>query len=217
MGYNHCPSAPEGILPNRMLDYHSITHGTVMVNLTRFFFLAILLPVLFTLTACQATLYEKGTVLDTNRVAQIQVGRTTRAEVKDLLGVPTIVNSFRRDRWVYVQDRQVKNIQRTFARVINRVEITFDKRGVVYDIKHNFGEELLNPQTLPEARNTQNWFGWLWGGEYMRPAIAGHPPTKEKEAESSNTTDPSSAAEKEPETQRPATNPWWKVWSSDKE
>lgn len=182
-----------------------------MVNLTRFFFLAILL----TLTACQATLHEKGTVLDTDRLAQIKVGSTTRAEVKNLLGVPTIVNSFRRDRWVYVQDRQVKNIQRTFSRVINRVEITFDNRGVVEDIQHNFGEALLNPQTLPEARNTQNWFGWLWGGEYMRPAIDARSPTT-KEA-GSDTTEPSPSDPEKPATGQRGANPWWKFWSSGQE
>ena len=185
-----------------------------MVKWTRIFFLAILLPFSLSLIACQAVVYEKGTVLNPQNVARIKAGETTRAQVKDLLGVPTIVNSLRKDRWIYVQDRQFKNIQRTFARVINRVEITFDERGVVKNIQHNFDQELLDPQSLPEAHNAKSWFAWLWDGAYARPATGGQPADSVTPAAS--TTNPSSGAQGATEN-RPGTNPWWRFWSSGKE
>ncbi|MEO5340068.1 MAG: outer membrane protein assembly factor BamE [Magnetococcus sp. MYC-9] len=182
-----------------------------MVRTTRFFFLALLLPFSLLLAGCQAVVHEKGTILDPKRVALITVGQTTRAQVKELLGVPTMVNSLRKDRWIYVQDRQFKNVQRTFARVINRVEVTFDERGVVKDIQHNFDDALLDPQTIPEARTQQQWFNWLWSGEYARPAVAGSPSaTPSSGGDIPLPTDPP------PELSR-HTHPWWKFWSSGKE
>ncbi len=186
-----------------------------MVTLTRSFFLTILFALSLSLVACQATVHEKGTLLNPKTVAQIRKGVTTRAQVKDLLGVPTVVNSFRKERWSYVQDRQYKNIQRTFARVINRVEITFDQRGVVQEIQHNFDDELLDPQTLPDASNSQAWFGWLWGGEYGRPATGGRPP--EKVTRSDASPEESLLPREESTEQRQEGNPWWRFWSSSKE
>ncbi|MBF0160652.1 MAG: outer membrane protein assembly factor BamE [Magnetococcales bacterium] len=184
-----------------------------MVRLTRFFSSVLLWFVALLLIACQATVHEKGTILNPYTVAQIKVGQTTRAQVKELLGVPTIVSSLRKDRWAYVQDRQFKNVQRTFSRVINRVEITFDERGVVKEIQNNFDDVLLDPQTVPEAKNTQQWFAWLWGGEYMRPAIGG-PPAAPVAAEEPKA--PVGAPEESLE-KRGGTHPWWRFWSSDKE
>ena len=146
-----------------------------MARLTQYPLMAILIA-LFSLTACQAVIHEKGSILDPKHVAQIEVGKTTMAEVKNLLGVPTFVNNFRKGRWSYVQDRQFKNIQRTFSRVINRVDIIFDERGIVKDIKHNFDDTLLDPRTTPNAQNDQSWLRWLWEGEYMRPATKSQHP-----------------------------------------
>ena len=130
------------------------------------------------LPACQAVIHEKGTILDPASVAKIQVGQTTSVQVRESLGTPTFINPFLKNRWAYVQDRPFKNLQRTFARAANRVEITFDNHGIVQEIQHNFGTALLNPETLPSAKNDQSWLRWLWGGEYMRPATERHPAPK---------------------------------------
>ncbi len=187
-----------------------------MVRLIRFFFLSILLSFSLFLVACQAVIHEKGTMLDPALVAQIKVGVTTRAQVKEWLGVPTIVHVYRKDVWVYLQDRQYKNIQRTFARVINRVEITFDERGVVKEIQHNFGDKLLNPETLPAAHNNKSWFGWLWDTEYMRPATEGGEVTK-PEGEVAQVANPVPDEQKGPSEQRKEGRSWWRFWSSDQE
>lgn len=167
-------------------------------------FAAVLFSFLLFLGACQAVIHEKGTILDPRDVAKIEVGKTNMAQVKAILGVPTFVNSFRKNQWSYVQDRQFKNLQRTFSRVVNRVEITFNKRGIVEDLQHNFDETLLNPKEMPEAQNDQNWMRWLWGGEYMQPA------TKRLDPRSTPET---TNAPKEPEeslSEKVKADPWWK-------
>ncbi|MBF0184859.1 MAG: outer membrane protein assembly factor BamE [Magnetococcales bacterium] len=177
-----------------------------MVNWPRSLFLLLSATLLLLLTSCQATVQEKGTILNPQLVSRIQPGRTTRAQVKEMLGIPTVINTVRRDRWIYIQDRQYRNIQRTFARVINRVEITFDERGVVKDIQHNFADQLLDPEKLPEAKNTQAWFSWLWDGEYARPATGSGSqllPAKEIPVHTLE--------------EQPKSNPWWKFWSKEKE
>lgn len=194
-----------------------------MARLNQHPFVLILFALSFlSLTACQAVIHEKGTILDPRKVALIQVGQTTRAQVKEMLGVPTFGDNFRRDRWSYIQDRQLKNLQRTFSRAINRVEVTFDKRGVVQKIQHNFGEALMDPITLPEAQNNQSWFRWLWGGEYMRPAIKSQQTenaSQVSEATASEANAPSEAPETESLEKSPEESgdkkPWWRLWSFD--
>ncbi|HIJ85530.1 MAG TPA: outer membrane protein assembly factor BamE, partial [Magnetococcales bacterium] len=83
------------------------------------------------LTACQAVVNESGNIIDPEKVVQIQTGLSNRDDVLKLLGPPTLINTFRQERWIYIQDRQFKNIQRTFSRVTNRIEITFDANGLV--------------------------------------------------------------------------------------
>ena len=162
----------------------------------------------FSLTACQAVLHEKGSILDPKKVAQIKVGETTQAEVKDILGVPTIVNSFQKNRWSYIQDRQFKNLQRTFSRAVNRVEITFDQRGVVQNVSHNFDKELMDPEALPAAKNDKPWLQWLWGGDYIRPATeVEEQQPKPKNATVANTPKPTPSDPQNP------SQPWWKFWS----
>ncbi|MBF0096513.1 MAG: outer membrane protein assembly factor BamE [Magnetococcales bacterium] len=177
-----------------------------MVKWPRTLLLTLSACLLLILSACQATIQEKGTILNPQAVERIQPGRTTRAQVKELLGVPTIVNTVRKDRWIYIQDRQYRNIQRTFARVVNRVEVTFDARGVVRDVQHNFNDQLLDPEKMPEAQNTQLWFAWLWDGEYARPATgAGSTLLPASEIPTHSIAEPTKL------------NPWWKFWSKDKE
>ncbi|WP_130470687.1 outer membrane protein assembly factor BamE [Candidatus Magnetaquicoccus inordinatus] len=177
-----------------------------MVKWPRSLFWLFLASLLSLLSACQARIQEKGTIISPQAVERIQVGRTTRAQVKELLGFPTVINTVRRDRWIYIQDRQYRNIQRTFARVINRVEITFDERGIVRDLRHNFADELLDPEKIPEAQNTQLWFAWLWDGEYARPATG-----------SGNKVLPATEIPAHALDATPKSNPWWKFWSADKE
>lgn len=172
--------------------------------------------ILLMLSGCQAVIHEKGTILDPKTVDHIEVGLTSRNEVRMLLGPPTFVNNFREERWIYIQDRQFKNMQRTFSRAANRIEITFDESGTVADMKRNFGDTLLDPTTLPEAQNEQSWFGWLWGGKYIRPATQGVDPTQipMRHPETEDEEQASGEAAKETNKNRD-TGPWdpfWRFW-----
>ncbi|MEO5330702.1 MAG: outer membrane protein assembly factor BamE [Magnetococcus sp. YQC-5] len=159
------------------------------------------------LTGCQAQLHESGVILNPEATAKIHPGITTRAEVLERLGPPTLVNTFNSNRWLYVQDRKFQNMQRTFSRVANRIEITFDSNGVVQDIKKNFNDQVWDPTQVPEANSDKGWMSWLWDRSYIHPATNPSAPSSSgvspKAAESSNQAEPTPS------------KPWWRFGSSD--
>ncbi|MBF0152485.1 MAG: outer membrane protein assembly factor BamE [Magnetococcales bacterium] len=114
----------------------------------------ILLAMLFNLaiSSCQTLTQEQGNILDPQKVAQIREGRTTRKDVLGLLGSPTIVNSFKPNRWIYLQDSRFDKF-----RAINRVEIEFDKQGVVRFVTRNFGDDIWNPQQLSATEQDRSF------------------------------------------------------------
>jgi outer membrane protein assembly factor BamE (lipoprotein component of BamABCDE complex) len=134
-------------------------------HLPRLIFLILLIG----LAGCQARIHDTGSVIKPEDVNKIVVGVTDFREVRKLLGPATIVNSFQRRRWIYIQDRQYKNLQRTFARTANRIEITFDSQGIVEKIERNFGEELIDPEKDPDSKLKSKWGSWFWKGEYDQP------------------------------------------------
>ncbi len=132
------------------------------------------------LAACQAVVSESGNIIEPGKVDQIHIGQTHRDEVIKLLGPPTLVNTFREERWIYIQDRQFKNIQRTFSRVTNRIEITFDTNGQVRDIQRNFNDTLYDPRNVSKENEDKGYTRWLFGGEFSKPVTDAKPdPAKE--------------------------------------
>ncbi|MBF0309110.1 MAG: outer membrane protein assembly factor BamE [Magnetococcales bacterium] len=118
------------------------------------------------LAGCQAAVQEKGNILETDRMQEIRTGVTTRSRVQELLGHPTLVNSFRPDRWIYVQDRRYKD-QRNTSRLI----IDFDSRGVVRNVERNFDKEVLDPRESPDSRTESLWTHMKpWGGRELPKA-----------------------------------------------
>ncbi|MEO5378683.1 MAG: outer membrane protein assembly factor BamE [Magnetococcus sp. DMHC-6] len=131
-----------------------------MIRLYRKFIHSFIL--ILSLSACQAVMHEKGTILKPEDVNSIKIGVTNQQQVRDLLGSPTLVNLFRKERWIYIQDREYKNLQRTFTRVANRVEITFDQRGIVQEIDRNFQDKILDPNEVEKSNDTQSsWLAWF--------------------------------------------------------
>ncbi|MBF0125249.1 MAG: outer membrane protein assembly factor BamE [Magnetococcales bacterium] len=102
--------------------------------------------VLILLTACTPVVYERGNIIDPAAVDRIQVGRTNHRQVMELLGSPTFVNSFRHERWIYLQERHYESYRTT-----NRLEIVFDTQGIVRNIQRNFGDQLWDPEQLSES------------------------------------------------------------------
>ncbi|MBF0109362.1 MAG: outer membrane protein assembly factor BamE [Magnetococcales bacterium] len=135
------------------------------------------------LAACQAIVSESGNIIETDKADQIHIGQTHRDQVRELLGPPTLVNTFRQERWIYIQDRQFKNIQRTFSRVTNRIEITFDEQGLVRDIQKNFNDSLYDPRHSSRENEDRSYAKWLFGGEFSKPMTD---PPKESESAAEN-------------------------------
>ncbi|MBF0194775.1 MAG: outer membrane protein assembly factor BamE [Magnetococcales bacterium] len=136
------------------------------LNLPRIIFFILLIA----LAGCQARLQDTGTMIKPEDINKIVVGVTSFQEVKKLLGPATIVNTFRRERWIYIQDRRYKNLQRTFSRAANRIEITFNNQGIVEKIERNFGESLIDPEKDKYSELKSRWGSWFWDGGYERPA-----------------------------------------------
>ncbi|MBF0426009.1 MAG: outer membrane protein assembly factor BamE [Magnetococcales bacterium] len=130
------------------------TPGATRPTMARLSLLPAVLSLLsgFMLVACQTLVQEQGNILDPQKVAQIREGRTTRKEVQGLLGSPTIVNSFKPNRWIYLQDSRFDKYQ-----AVNRVEIEFDQKGVVRYLARNFGDEVWNPQQLSAAEQERSF------------------------------------------------------------
>ncbi|MBF0422827.1 MAG: outer membrane protein assembly factor BamE, partial [Magnetococcales bacterium] len=149
---------------------------------TPFFIHVFLIALSLFLTACQAVISESGNIIEPAKVDQIQAGVSNRDEVLRLLGPPTLVNSFRQERWIYIQDRKFKNMQRTFSRVANRLEITFDDNGMVKDIKRNFNETLYDPREVAKPSDEKSYTKWLFGGEFSKPSTDPRPEEVKKES-----------------------------------
>jgi hypothetical protein len=78
---------------------------------------------------------------------QIRTGASSKEDVLALLGTPTVKNSFGQERWIYLQDRRFKD-----ERVVNRIEVTFDKLGYVDKIQRNFSDDLMDPKGIALAK-----------------------------------------------------------------
>ncbi|MBF0190387.1 MAG: outer membrane protein assembly factor BamE [Magnetococcales bacterium] len=166
--------------------------------------------VAFALAGCQAQIHESGVILTPEATARIEPGITTRHQVIEWLGPPTLVNPFHGNRWLYIQDRKYKNVQRTFSRVANRLEITFDSSGVVRDVQKNFQDKPWDPTTMPEADNDQGWVNWLWDRHYAKPAT-NLPASAQPQPESD--VSPATPPKAQPESDSNAKSPWWRFWS----
>ena len=116
---------------------------------------SILLPLSVTaaLAACNPITDNLGNRTLKENVDQIQVGRTTKAEVVRLLGSPSNVAAFDANTWYYISARQVEYAflkPRTTDQ--NVLKIRFDNSGVVAEMKQ-LGLEDAQPTTYV-ARTT---------------------------------------------------------------
>ncbi|MBF0448256.1 MAG: outer membrane protein assembly factor BamE [Magnetococcales bacterium] len=193
------------------------------MNVLRLVFFILLIA----LGGCQARIQDNGTLIKPEDLDKIVVGVTDFREVRRLLGPATVVNTFQKRRWIYIQDRRYKNMQRTFSRAANRVEITFTPQGIVENIERNFGDELIDPENDPNATIKSKWGSWFWKGEYEQPATTQETPSDgvdrpdevvPPEVGSDANTDvtaPEGSEEKPDEEQQPAAEakkPWWRFF-----
>jgi outer membrane protein assembly factor BamE (lipoprotein component of BamABCDE complex) len=88
------------------------------------------------LGACNPIVDNLGNRALKENVEQIQVGRTTKAEVVRLLGSPSNVAAFDQNTWYYISARQVQlAFLRPRTTEQNVLMIRFDATGVVREMK----------------------------------------------------------------------------------
>ena len=94
------------------------------------------------LAACTANVSTHGHAVDSDQLAQIKPGVTSREEVSRLLGSPSTVGTFDQERWFYVSQRnEVMSFYKADITKQDVVAIDFDGNGVVSDV-HTHGLEL---------------------------------------------------------------------------
>jgi outer membrane protein assembly factor BamE (lipoprotein component of BamABCDE complex) len=84
------------------------------------------------LAACEATVANRGNILDLDNLAQIKPGTATREDVATKLGTPTAISTFDDKIWYYV-GRQTEQYSFFDPDVVKQqaVEVDFDDKGIV--------------------------------------------------------------------------------------
>ena len=84
------------------------------------------------LSACEPTLANRGNILDPDKLQAVKVGTSTREEVANNLGSPTMVSTFDDKVWYYV-GRQTEQYSFFDPEVVKQkaVELQFNDEGIV--------------------------------------------------------------------------------------
>ena len=86
--------------------------------------------------ACTPTVSTHGHSLSAGDLAQIQPGVTSREEVARLLGSPSTIGTFEKERWFYVSQRnEVVSFYQADVTQQDVVRIDFDGNGIVSDVR----------------------------------------------------------------------------------
>jgi outer membrane protein assembly factor BamE (lipoprotein component of BamABCDE complex) len=88
------------------------------------------------LAGCEEQVDVRGNLPDAKLLTEIRPGKTTRAEVADILGAPSTTATFEKEIWYYIGGK-VKTVAFFKPELLNRNVITvrFDKTGVVEQIE----------------------------------------------------------------------------------
>lgn len=84
------------------------------------------------LAACEPTLATRGQILEPEKIAQIEIGKSTREDVANLLGSPTEIATFDEKVWYYI-GRSTEQYSFLDPEVIKQkaVEVRFNDEGTV--------------------------------------------------------------------------------------
>ncbi len=108
---------------------------------------------LFALTACSPTVDQRGNLPPPERLAQIKAGETTRDEVTQILGSPSLIPSFDKNTWLYVSAK-TQNLAFLKTQIVDQevVEIAFNDDGVVQGVRQLGLKDAKN--VVPVERTT---------------------------------------------------------------
>lgn len=88
------------------------------------------------LSSCTANVSTHGHTIDPQTLEQIRPGLTSREEVARLLGSPSTVGTFDKERWFYVSQRnEVMSFYKADITAQDVVRIDFDASGIVSDVR----------------------------------------------------------------------------------
>ncbi len=89
------------------------------------------------LAACVPTVDQRGNLPEPDRLAQIQPGTTTRAQVAKILGTPSSTGVFDDKNWYYIS-RRTKQLAFFDPDVLDQQVyiVNFDDKGVVRGVDH---------------------------------------------------------------------------------
>jgi len=84
------------------------------------------------LAACAPTVANRGNLIEAEKLAEIQVGTSSREDVASKLGTPTQVGSFDENVWYYF-GRRTEQYSFFTPEVVEQqaVEVHFDDQGIV--------------------------------------------------------------------------------------
>ena len=119
---------------------------------------ALLLGILLvTLGACGVRVESRGNLLDPELVANIADGGISKAEISEILGSPSSVNTFGKETWYYIGERT-----ETFAFFAPEVKerqvliIKFDDKGAMQSLRH---KDLTDGRQLAHVERLTPTFG----------------------------------------------------------
>ena len=131
---------------------------------------------LLLLGACGPKVDNGGYVREEDFKDKVQVGKSSREDVRNNLGSPSAQSSFGEDTWYYVTTR-TEAYAFLKPEVVQQdvTEITFDKAGVVSKISNytkNDGEDFtIAKRTTPTEGHTMGFFEQVLGniGRFNHP------------------------------------------------
>jgi outer membrane protein assembly factor BamE (lipoprotein component of BamABCDE complex) len=92
--------------------------------------------------ACTPNVSTHGHALSPSDLEQIRPGTTSREEVARILGSPSTIGTFDKERWFYVSQRnEVMSFYKADVTAQDVVRIDFDANGIVSDV-HMHGLEM---------------------------------------------------------------------------
>lgn len=114
------------------------------------------------LFACQPTVDQRGNAPEADKLSQVQVGKTDKATVTQLLGSPSSVAEFDPNVWYYVSAKtEDVAFLKTETLDQNVVKITFDKNNVVQSVQKLGMQDAQtitpNPNATPSRGREFSW------------------------------------------------------------
>jgi outer membrane protein assembly factor BamE (lipoprotein component of BamABCDE complex) len=108
------------------------------------------------LSACAPTVANRGNLVDTDKLAEVRIGESTREDVAGKLGSPTEVGAFDENVWHYF-GRRTEQYAFFNPEVTDQqaVEIRFNDQGVVTEV--NRLDPAAAQDIAPVARRTPTY------------------------------------------------------------